>query len=99
MQKKVLTVAFLFASWVGWAGPTSGQIQPPAPTSELRVAGDVPTPLVLTAADLKKMPRKALSVVNPHSQKRETYEGVPLEEILRKAGVPLQAGSSTSAAR
>lgn len=34
------------------------------------------------------MPRKSLAVVNPHSQKKETYEGVPLEEILRKAGVP-----------
>lgn len=44
------------------------------------------TPLTLTAADLKKMPRKSISVVNPHSQKKEAYEGVLLEEILHKAG-------------
>jgi len=34
------------------------------------------------------MPRKTLTVVNPHDKKRETYEGVLLEELLRKAGVP-----------
>lgn len=56
--------------------------------AELRVGGAVQTPLTLTVADLKKMPRKTFSVVNPHSQKKETYEGVPLEEILRKAGAP-----------
>jgi DMSO/TMAO reductase YedYZ molybdopterin-dependent catalytic subunit len=33
------------------------------------------------------MPRKKLSVVNPHDQKTEVYEGVLLEELLRKAGV------------
>ena len=56
--------------------------------SELRISGAVSTPLVLTVADLKKMPRKTLSVVNPHDKKTETYEGVLLEEILRRAGVP-----------
>jgi hypothetical protein len=42
----------------------------------------------LTVADLKKMPRKTLTVVNPHDKKTEKYEGVALQEILRKAGVP-----------
>jgi DMSO/TMAO reductase YedYZ molybdopterin-dependent catalytic subunit len=64
-----------------------GSQSTPAP-AELRIGGDVSTPLVLTIADLKKMPRKTLSVVNPHDKKTEVYEGVLLEEILRKAGVP-----------
>jgi hypothetical protein len=34
------------------------------------------------------MPRKALTVVNPHNKKTEKYEGVLLEELLRRAGVP-----------
>ena len=34
------------------------------------------------------MPRETLSVVSPHSQKKETYEGDLLEDIPRKAGVP-----------
>jgi DMSO/TMAO reductase YedYZ molybdopterin-dependent catalytic subunit len=60
---------------------------PPAP-AELRITGSVSAPLVLTVADLKKMPRKTLSVVNPHDKKKETYEGVLLEDLLSKAGVP-----------
>jgi hypothetical protein len=59
-----------------------------APAAELRITGAVSTPLVLTVADLKKMPRKTLTVLNPHDKKTETYEGVLLEELLRKAGVP-----------
>jgi hypothetical protein len=33
------------------------------------------------------MPRKALSVVNPHEDKTETYEGVLFEELLNRAVV------------
>jgi len=56
--------------------------------AELRVSGTVSTPLTLTVADLKRMPRKTLTIVNPHDKKTEKYEGVALEEILHKAGVP-----------
>ena len=62
--------------------------QTPAPAAELRIKGAVSTPLVLTVADLKKMPRKTLSVLNPHDKKQENYEGVLLGEILRRAGAP-----------
>ena len=62
--------------------------QSPPAAAELRISGDVSTSLVLTVADLKKMPRKTLSVVNPHDQKKETYEGVLLEDLLTKAGIP-----------
>ena len=34
------------------------------------------------------MARKTLAVVNPHDKKKETYEGVLLDELLRRAGVP-----------
>jgi len=60
--------------------------QTTATAAELRISGAVSSPLILTVADLKKMPRKTLSVVNPHG-KKETYEGVLLEELLRRAGV------------
>jgi DMSO/TMAO reductase YedYZ molybdopterin-dependent catalytic subunit len=56
--------------------------------AELKIGGDVSTPLVLTVADLKKLPRKTLTVANLHDKKTETYEGVLLEELLKKAGVP-----------
>jgi len=54
----------------------------------LRIAGAVRTPLTLTLEDLKKMPRKTFSVTNPHDKKTENYEGVLVEELLKKAGVP-----------
>jgi DMSO/TMAO reductase YedYZ molybdopterin-dependent catalytic subunit len=57
-------------------------------TTELRITGAVTRPISLTIADLKKMPRKTLTVVNPHNQQIELYEGVPLEELLHRAGVP-----------
>ena len=62
--------------------------QSPTTGAELTISGAVSTPLTLTVADLKKMPRKTLSVVNPHDKKTEVYEGVLLEELLRRAGVP-----------
>lgn len=58
-----------------------------ATVAELRIGGEVSTPLALSVADLKKMPRKTLSVVNPHDHKTETYEGVLLAELLKRAGV------------
>jgi len=76
---------------VARAGEALAQTAPA--TAELRISGAVTTPLVLTIADLKNMPRKKLSVVNPHDKKTENYEGVLLEELLRKAGVP-QGGES-----
>ncbi|MGB6484197.1 MAG: molybdopterin-dependent oxidoreductase [Candidatus Acidiferrales bacterium] len=54
----------------------------------MKIGGNVATPLELSATDLKNMPRKTLKVVNPHSKKTEIYRGVPLQELLRRAGVP-----------
>jgi DMSO/TMAO reductase YedYZ molybdopterin-dependent catalytic subunit len=56
--------------------------------ASLKIGGAVATPLSLTAADLKEMPRKTMRVKNPHNDKTEVYDGVLLEEILRKAGTP-----------
>jgi DMSO/TMAO reductase YedYZ molybdopterin-dependent catalytic subunit len=61
--------------------------QTPSAGSVLRISGAVSTPLALTIEDLRKMPRKTLSVVNPHAKKTEVYEGVLLEELLHRAGV------------
>jgi DMSO/TMAO reductase YedYZ molybdopterin-dependent catalytic subunit len=60
--------------------------QTSAANPDLKITGTVTAPLSLTQADLKKLPRKTLSVVNPHNKKTEVYEGVPLEELLHKAG-------------
>ena len=73
--------------------PARGQQSAPPRTAtgpaEFKIGGAVATPLVVTAADLKMAPRKTIRVVNAHNNnKTEVYEGVPLAELLAKAGLP-----------
>lgn len=56
--------------------------------SELKIDGAVETPLVVSAADLRQMPRKTLRVENSRDRKTDVYEGVPLDALLQKAGLP-----------
>jgi DMSO/TMAO reductase YedYZ molybdopterin-dependent catalytic subunit len=56
--------------------------------AHLVVAGDVETPLSLSLTDLAALPRTTLTVMNEHEKKQETYQGVSLAEILKRAGVP-----------
>lgn len=84
--KQIIAVSSLLGLAAGLGGQTQSPASAPA---ELRIAGAVATPLALTAADLQKMPRKKISVLNPHDKKNEEYEGVLLADLLAKAGVPL----------
>jgi len=61
---------------------------PAAQELKLEVTGDVPTPVTLGAADLAAMPREQAEVTEQDGTK-STYEGVPLQEILKKAGMPI----------
>jgi DMSO/TMAO reductase YedYZ molybdopterin-dependent catalytic subunit len=66
----------------------SGQIQE-TPTKEaqvLTVGGEVPRPLKLSVADLAKLPRQTVTAKD-HDGKMASFEGVPLVDILRLAGV------------
>lgn len=51
----------------------------------LKVTGDVPNPLTLSADDLLKMPRDS-ALIPEQDGTKVTYEGVQLREILAKAG-------------
>jgi DMSO/TMAO reductase YedYZ molybdopterin-dependent catalytic subunit len=73
--------------------PPSEPSQPPAAQPKLvdvhlKVWGDVQSPLNLSLTDLGALPRKIVKVLNEHSGKEETYQGVPLAELLKRAGVP-----------
>jgi hypothetical protein len=57
-------------------------------SAKLTIKGDVEKPLALTLDDLRRLPRKTVKVMNPHDKKEETYEGVLLTELLKRAGVP-----------
>jgi hypothetical protein len=76
--------------------------------SDLTVAGSTSKPSAefslsfsntISAADMKKMPRITVQVMNSHTQKQETYEGVALALLLKQVGLPqgerLRGGSMT----
>ncbi len=54
----------------------------------LTITGDIAAPVTLKAEDLAAMPREKVSISEEDGTKVE-YEGVPLREILKKAGAPL----------
>jgi DMSO/TMAO reductase YedYZ molybdopterin-dependent catalytic subunit len=59
----------------------------PASTT-LIIGGDVATPLTLKVEDLAKMPRQTIVLQEADGSKTE-YEGVPLIELLKRAGAPV----------
>jgi DMSO/TMAO reductase YedYZ molybdopterin-dependent catalytic subunit len=88
-MKRILLIAVILV-WPGVFAQAQ-DARPPKPSSgpsDFKISGDVTTSLDLTVADLKGMPRKTLKVDNAHSKKTEVYEGVLVEDLLKKAGVP-----------
>jgi hypothetical protein len=82
-----LRAIFLITVFSLWLAPAQTTVQN-ASTSELTIRGDIPAPLILKADDLARMPREAVSVPDQDGTK-VNYEGVPLREILKRAGAPL----------
>jgi DMSO/TMAO reductase YedYZ molybdopterin-dependent catalytic subunit len=58
------------------------------PVAALRVIGDVPTHLDLSAADIAAFQRQTIRVTDEKGTPVE-YAGVPVAAILQKAGAPL----------
>jgi len=90
---RVKRFAILLALVSVWT-PTLAQ-KPPASSATsasakpaLTISGDVSQNLSLSLADLAALPRKTIKVSNQHSGKQETYEGVALAELFKRAGVP-----------
>ena len=85
-------VVCLVAMWAGLVAAPSAPAQVPAgdATAVLEVKGAVKQELHLTSADLRAMPRTK-AMAKDHDGAIHAYEGVALQAILAKAGVP-QAG-------
>ena len=79
-----MTTALAFSSAAQQAAPAQTITGP----AEFTIRGDVTTPLTVTSADMKQMPRIVLHVLNAHKKKYEDYQGVPLALFLAKAGLP-----------
>ena len=57
-------------------------------STTLKVTGLDGKETTYSAADLKAMPHKTVAVYNEHAKTNESYSGVPLTELLAKAGAP-----------
>jgi DMSO/TMAO reductase YedYZ molybdopterin-dependent catalytic subunit len=72
----------------GLFGAVLASVWAQQPSATLKVGGDVPNALTLTAENLAQMPRETAALPNEHDTTQASYEGVPLREILKKAGAP-----------
>ncbi len=84
------TIILILFAVSSWARPQ--QSPPPKATtgpSEIQVSSGGAAPLVLTAADIKNLPRTKVPVENSGTKKTQVYEGVLVEELLKKVGAPL----------
>jgi DMSO/TMAO reductase YedYZ molybdopterin-dependent catalytic subunit len=84
--------ALALAFWAPSAGfgqaPRPAAAAPKSDDARLTINGDIDKPLSLSLADLRDLPRQTLIVMNEHQKQEETYQGVALAEILKRAGVP-----------
>jgi DMSO/TMAO reductase YedYZ molybdopterin-dependent catalytic subunit len=79
-------VVALWIAAVGVAAPTAVRAQGAATAATITISGDVPHPVRLTAADLAPLARRTMRA-SEHGQPEATYEGVPLRDVLERAGV------------
>jgi hypothetical protein len=73
--RTVVLALSVFACLAVFPFSQQASAQTSAPVPQLKISGAVSTPLSLTVADLKSLPRTTLHVTNPHENKSETYEG------------------------
>jgi len=62
---------------------------PSVPSTQLTIRTYDGKTLTLSPTDLAALPHKSVAVFNAHTKANETYSGVPLADLLSKAGVPL----------
>jgi DMSO/TMAO reductase YedYZ molybdopterin-dependent catalytic subunit len=85
-------ICFAISVFVALVPAIYGQTpQTAAPEVSLSVSGEVESPLKLTAADLGKLPRRSVRAKD-HDGKESEYEGWPLIEVLKLAGVKFGEG-------
>jgi len=66
--------------------PAGGK--PATGADHLSIGGDVPKPFTLSLDELRALPHVTIQVMNEHERKQETYEGVPIVDLLKRAGAP-----------
>src|ERR1700744_898416 len=76
---RILMIAAVFqvAAWAQQAG-----------TAILEISGDIPHPRTYSEQEWKQLKHTPITATNAHEKKTAAYNGVPLRELLKEAGVP-----------
>jgi len=88
INQGIAVVALFFSFAIVAGAQAASNAKPATGPEQISVGGNLPKPLTLTIDDLRNMPHKTLKVMNEHEKKEETYEGVPLADLLKQAGAP-----------
>ncbi|HTZ74803.1 MAG TPA: molybdopterin-dependent oxidoreductase [Candidatus Aquilonibacter sp.] len=84
----LLVVLFASAAMPFAHAQTALGEKPTTGTDHLSVGGDVPKPFTLSLDQLRALPHVTIEVMNEHEHKQEAYEGIPLVDLLKRAGAP-----------
>jgi hypothetical protein len=79
----------LCAGQIGLIAQQMEHSAPSTPSTHLTIKTYEGKTLNFTPEELAALPHKQVAVFNAHSKTNETYSGVPLADLLGKAGVPL----------
>lgn len=69
-------------------GGDMGHTKTSVPSTQLTIRNLDGKSITFTPEDIAVLPHKTVSVLNTHTKASETYSGVPLADLLTKAGVP-----------
>lgn len=75
----------------------AGPIDPPAPNEPVLTVKGGQTPLSLTIDQLNALGNTTVTLDEPFVKKRQTFSGVPLADVMAKAGIPTTATIETVA--
>ena len=90
-SRRILSVLITIFFTAALAAAQTPQSEAQAKKPSLRISGEVERPLNLSGDDLAKLPRRSLRAKD-HSGKEADFEGVPLIEVLKLAGVKFGEG-------
>jgi DMSO/TMAO reductase YedYZ molybdopterin-dependent catalytic subunit len=87
-NRRLLCKALLAAAMVVSAAARAQPAASSGPADSIRVGGEVKNPFTLTTGEIAAMPQRTLSLTNEKNG-TEVYQGIPVVELLRRAGAPL----------
>lgn len=90
-SRRILSTLIAMLSTCVLVGAQTAQSGAPSARPNLRVSGEVERQLNLSGDDLAKLTRRSLRAKD-HSGKEAEFEGVPLVEVLKMAGVKFGEG-------